>query len=73
MIIRLKNKDTLVINEFKLKCCIGKRGIKRNKIEGDKSTPAGKFKIGNLYWRPDRVKKPNTNLFCKKIKNSLKK
>tara|TARA_B100001741_G_C16115682_1_gene397630 strand:+ start:8 stop:499 length:492 start_codon:yes stop_codon:yes gene_type:complete len=71
MIIRIKNKDTLVIKEFKLKCCIGKRGIKRNKIEGDKSTPAGKFKMGYLYWRPDKVKKPNTNLFCKKIKKNL--
>ena len=60
MIIKLKNKDTLNIAEFKLKCCIGKKGISKNKIEGDFQTPSGKFGLGNLYWRSDRVKKPDT-------------
>ena len=46
MLINLKNKDTLIIDEFKFKCCIGKNGITDHKIEGDKSTPRGKFKIG---------------------------
>jgi len=68
MIIKIKNKDTLIIGEFKLKCCIGRNGISKNKTEGDLTTPAGNFKIGNLYWRDDRVKKPITKLLCKKIK-----
>tara|TARA_B100001175_G_scaffold1701_1_gene1455 strand:+ start:615 stop:1106 length:492 start_codon:yes stop_codon:yes gene_type:complete len=71
MIIKLKNKDTLIVGEFKLKCCIGKKGISKNKVEEDFQTPSGKFKLGNLYWRPDRVKKPETNLFCKKIKKNM--
>ena len=71
MIIKLKNKDTLIVGEFKLKCCIGKKGISKNKIEGDLRTPSGKFKFGNLYWRPDRIKKPETKLFCKKIKKNM--
>ena len=71
MIIKIKNKDTLIIGEFKLKCCIGKNGISKNKTEGDLTTPAGIFKIGNLYWREDRVKKPTTKLFCKKIKRNM--
>tara|TARA_B100001173_G_C15910511_1_gene513949 strand:+ start:521 stop:1012 length:492 start_codon:yes stop_codon:yes gene_type:complete len=71
MIIKLKNKDTLIAGEFKLKCSIGKKGISKNKIEGDFRTPSGKFKLGNLYWRPDRIKKPKTNLFCKKIKKNM--
>ncbi len=70
MTITLKNKDTLIIDDFKLKCCLGKGGLKKNKIEGDYSTPSGKFKLGNLYWRPDKVKKPSTKLFCKKINNN---
>ena len=44
MLIKLKNKDTLIIDDFKFKCCVGKKGIKINKIEGDKSTPSGTFK-----------------------------
>ena len=71
MIIKIKNKDTLIVDEFKLKCCVGKNGISKNKTEGDLTTPAGNFKIGNLYWREDRVKKPETKLFCKKINKSM--
>ena len=71
MIIKLKNKDTLIVDKFKLKCCIGKNGIAKNKLEGDLCTPNGKFKLGNLYWRDDRVKKPQTKLFCKKIKKNM--
>ena len=71
MIIKLKNKDTLIIDDFKLKCCIGKGGIKKNKIEGDGTTPKGKFSLGNLYWRSDKVEKPITNLKCKKIKKNI--
>ena len=33
MIIKLINKDTLIVGEFKLKCCIGRNGISKNKIE----------------------------------------
>ena len=71
MIIRLKNKDTLKVGEFELKCCIGKKGISKNKIEGDLRTPSGNFNLGNLYWRSDIVKKPKTKLFCKKIKKNM--
>ena len=71
MIIKIKNKDTLIAGEFKLKCCVGKKGLSKNKVEGDFKTPSGKFKLGNLYWRPDRVKKPETKLFCKKIKKNM--
>ena len=67
MIITLKNKDTLIVDEFRLKCCIGRGNLKKDKVEGDGSTPRGKFGIGTLYWRSDRVRKPNTKLFCKPI------
>ena len=43
MIIHVPNKNTLIIDEFKLKCCIGKNGLNSNKIEGDNSTPKGSF------------------------------
>mgnify|MGYP001385765296 FL=1 len=71
MLIKLKNEDTLIVNEFKLKCCVGKKGISKNKIEGDFQTPSGKFGLGNLYWRSDRVKKPETKLICKTIKKNM--
>ena len=51
MIISVKNKQTLQIDEFTFKCCIGKKGSTRNKKEGDNKTPKGTFKIENLYLR----------------------
>jgi len=71
MLIKLKNKDTLVIDDFKFKCSVGKNGIKRNKIEGDKSTPKGLFSLGKIYYRSDRVNKPKTRLKLIPIKKNM--
>ena len=71
MKITLKNKYTLKIDDFKFKCCIGRNGLKKNKIEGDKCTPKGIFKLGTLYYRKDRVKKPITSLKIKNIKRNM--
>ena len=71
MILKLINKDTLIIDEFKFKCCIGKNGLKTSKIEGDKSTPKGKFELGTLYWRKDRINKIETSLNKKIIRKNM--
>ena len=71
MILKLINKDTLIIDEFKFKCCIGKKGLKNNKIEGDKGTPKGKFELGTLYWRKDRINKIETSLNKKIIRKNM--
>jgi len=71
MLIRLKNKDTLIVDDFTFKCSIGKGGVKKNKKEGDKSTPKGTFSLGNLYFRADRVKRLNTKLNTKIIKKNM--
>ena len=67
MTIFLKNKHTLKINEFYLKCSIGKNGLTQNKVEGDKKTPIGTFKIEHLYYRKERIILPKTNLKCIQI------
>ena len=56
MNIILKN-NYLYISEFKLKCAIGKGGTNSNKIEGDETTPKGRFYLDKLLYRKDRVKK----------------
>ena len=71
MTILVKNKHTLQLDEFKLKCCIGKNGSTKNKKEGDKKTPKGTFNIENLYYRKDRKKKPLTLLKCIEIKEGM--
>ena len=71
MTIFIKNKHTLQIDEFKFRCCIGKKGSTIKKSEGDKKTPKGNFKIENLYYRKDRKKKPSTLLKCIEIKKDM--
>ena len=71
MIIFVKNKHTLQIDNFKFKCCIGKNGFSQNKKEGDKKTPVGTFDIGDLYFRSDRRAKPDTSLKCIEIKKNM--
>ena len=71
MTILIKNKHTLQIDEFKIRCCIGKKGSTINKIEGDKKTPRGTFKIENVYFRKDRIDKPKTSLKCIEIKKNM--
>ena len=71
MLLRLKNKQYLIADEFKFKCSIGKKGLKSKKMEGDNCTPKGVFKIGKVYYRPDRAEKPDTSLNTKKIKKNM--
>jgi L,D-peptidoglycan transpeptidase YkuD (ErfK/YbiS/YcfS/YnhG family) len=71
MTIFVKNKHTLKIDEFEFRCCIGKKGLSKNKKEGDKKTPKGTFEIENLYFRKDRKKKPLSALKCVQIKKDM--
>ena len=71
MTIIIKNKDTLQYDDFKFRCCIGKNGITKNKFEGDKKTPKGTFFIDKLYFRKDRIYKPETNLEVISIKKNM--
>ncbi len=71
MTIIVKNKYTLIFDDFKFKCCVGKNGFTKNKNEGDKKTPIGKYLLGPLYFRKDRKKKPQTKLKVFKINKSM--
>ena len=71
MLIRLKNKDTLKIDEFSFKCCIGKKGLKTKKVEGDLTTPKGIYQLKKLYYRSDKFKKIETLIPKIKIKKNM--
>ncbi len=71
MTIIVKNKDTLIFENFEFKCSIGKLGLTKNKYEGDKKTPKGTYNIGNLYFRKDRNPKPYTKLKCIPIQRNM--
>jgi len=62
MKIIIIEKDTLLYDEFKFKCSIGKNGKTTKKIEGDNKTPKGLYALGPLYYRKDRLPKLSTIL-----------
>ena len=61
MNIKLKKK-ILYINNYKVKCAVGKRGITSKKIEGDNKTPAGIYKFKSIFYRKDRIPKINSKI-----------
>ena len=71
MQIIIKNKDTLLCDEFEFKCSIGKKGFTSSKIEGDKKTPKGTYTLGPLFYRKDKIKTPITKLKKKIIKKNM--
>ncbi len=71
MTIVLKNKARLLFDDFIFQCVIGKKGLVRNKIEGDKKTPTGTYSLGDLYFRQDRHPRPLTKLKCIPIKKDM--
>jgi len=62
MKIIIIEKDTLLYDEFKFKCSIGKNGKTSKKIEGDNKTPKGLYALGPLYYRKNRLPKLSTKL-----------
>ena len=70
MHILIKNKK-LIINNYKAKCAIGKRGIGIKKREGDYITPKGKFKIKYILYRKDRILNFKTKVKTVIIKKNM--
>ena len=71
MIIHVPNKNTLIIDELKFKCCVGRKGLNSNKKEGDYTTPIGLFRLKKLYFRKDRVGTTEYKVTKKIIKRDM--
>ena len=69
LVINLNKKYFLKVGSKVFRCQIGKGGFKNasKKIEGDKTTPMGKWYLETLYYRSDRILRPKL-----KKKNVLK-
>jgi len=70
MHIFIKNKK-LILDKYRIKCAIGKRGIGNKKREGDKITPKGKFKIKTILYRKDRVSHFRSKITKLSIKKNM--
>ncbi len=54
-------------NDRAARCALGRGGVRRDKREGDGATPAGRFPILAVRYRPDRVREPATRLPVKAL------
>jgi L,D-peptidoglycan transpeptidase YkuD (ErfK/YbiS/YcfS/YnhG family) len=55
-----------IAGDLSFRCALGKGGVISavDKREGDGASPIGNWPIRNVYYRPDRVKRPQTRLNC---------
>ena len=60
LVINLNKNYFLKVGNKAFRCQVGSVGLKNaaKKIEGDKTTPIGKWYLETLYYRPDRVLRP---------------
>jgi L,D-peptidoglycan transpeptidase YkuD (ErfK/YbiS/YcfS/YnhG family) len=56
------SRGTLVAGGLTVPCALGRGGIHRHKREGDGVTPAGRWRLVSVFYRPDRVTRPRTSL-----------
>lgn len=54
------SNSTATLNGKDYRCALGPNGIGLDKKEGDGKTPAGTFPIRKIFYRADRMAKPNT-------------
>lgn len=64
-------KNYLIFDKYRIKCAVGKRGIKEKEKEGDFITPIGLYKIKLILYRKDRIIKLHTKIKKLKITKSM--
>jgi L,D-peptidoglycan transpeptidase YkuD (ErfK/YbiS/YcfS/YnhG family) len=69
--IFINKSGYLEYKDLKFICALGKAGVKRKKVEGDNITPIGTFKINNIYYRRDRLKKIFSKFKLIEIKKNM--
>jgi L,D-peptidoglycan transpeptidase YkuD (ErfK/YbiS/YcfS/YnhG family) len=62
-----RTQGLLFAGPLALPIALGRTGIKADKREGDGGTPRGRFRPLRLWWRADRLPRPQTALPARRI------
>ena len=69
--IIINKSGYLKFKDFKFKCALGKAGVGKKRVEGDNITPKGSYKIIQIYYRKDRIKKISSKFKLIKIEKNM--
>ena len=69
MDIRVHEPGVLVYGATSISCALGLGGVSGNKLEGDGTTPAGRFPLRRVMYRPDRLDRPETALPVRELRS----
>lgn len=58
MKVEVNSAGFVVFAHHRLRCALGRSGLKTHKTEGDGATPVGTFPLGRVFYRADRLKHP---------------
>ncbi len=58
---------TLSWKGHRYRCALGRGGVRDDKAEGDGATPAGRFFLRRIFYRGDRIPRPETGLPVREI------
>jgi len=73
MIFNAHENCVITWKDFKYQCALGKQGVisADEKREGDNKSPIGHWPMRRVFYRPDRVSCPETELETVAIKNDM--
>lgn len=57
-------RGTLIWQGRSYPCTLGRSGVRRDKVEGDGASPVGCFALRRVFYRADRLQRPQTRLAC---------
>jgi len=69
--IIINHSGYLKYKNYKFRCAIGKAGVGKKKFEGDGVTPKGTYKIIQIYYRKDRIKKIKSKMKIVEINKNM--
>ena len=67
MDIGVHGPGVVVYGTVSVRCALGRGGVGAGKLEGDGMTPAGRFPLRRVMYRPDRLARPGTALPVREI------
>ncbi len=58
MRVHVESNGFVAFTDQRLRCALGRCGLRADKTEGDGATPMGIYALGRVFYRPDRLKHP---------------